>query len=64
VVEVSKDGRHWVKVVDRRRSERTEQSQKALFTGLGQYVRVTFTRMPPIPLSRAGLAEVKVLAYH
>ncbi len=63
IVEVSKNGRHWVKVLDRRRNDRTAQSQKALFTALGQYVRVTFTRVPPIPFARAGLAEVKVLGY-
>jgi hypothetical protein len=63
IVEVSKDGRHWVKMVDRRRNERETRTQKALFTALAQHVRITFTRVPTLPFARAGLAEVKVLGY-
>jgi hypothetical protein len=46
VVEVSKDRRHWTKVVDRRRNDLTAATQPALFSGLGRYVRVRFDHGP------------------
>jgi hypothetical protein len=60
-VEVSKDGTEWVTVVDRTDNQLTDRTQPALFTGLGQHVRVTITGLPPVAGSRAGLAEVTVL---
>jgi hypothetical protein len=54
-VEVSKDRRHWTKVVDRRRNELTAATQPALFSGLGRYVRVRFSHGPK------GFAGFKVL---
>jgi F5/8 type C domain len=60
-VEVSKDGQDWVTVVDRTGSDRTDRTQQALFTGLGQHLRVTITGVPPVAGARAGLAEVTVL---
>jgi outer membrane protein assembly factor BamB len=63
-VEVSKDGTEWVTVVDRTDDNQlTERTQPALFTGLGQHVRVTITGLPPVAGSRAGLAEVTVLGH-
>ncbi|ROT34006.1 hypothetical protein [Micromonospora sp. HM5-17] len=61
VVETSTDGEHWVRVLDRSTNDRTDATQRALFTGLGRYVRVTVTDLPDLPYARAGLAEVKVL---
>jgi hypothetical protein len=63
VVEVSKDGKEWVTVVDRRDGDRTTRTQQALFTGLGRHLRVTVTDLPRVPLARAGLAEVTVLGH-
>jgi F5/8 type C domain-containing protein/rhamnogalacturonan lyase-like protein len=60
-VEVSQDGETWLTVLDRTDNDRTERTQQALFTGLGQHVRVTITALPPVAGSRAGLAEVTVL---
>jgi hypothetical protein len=62
-VEVSKDGEDWVTVVDRTDDDRTARTQQALFTGLGQHVRVTVTDLPPVAGARAGLAEVTVLGH-
>lgn len=62
-VEVSKDGQDWVTVVDRTDNDRADRTQKALFTGLGQYVRVTITHLPPGAAAYAGLAEVSVLGH-
>jgi hypothetical protein len=63
VVEVSKDGVDWVTVVDRTGNDRATRTQRALFTGLGQHVRVTITDLPPVAGARAGLAEVTVLGH-
>jgi hypothetical protein len=60
-VEVSRDGEDWVTVLDRTDNDRTSRTQRALFTGLGQHVRVTITALPPVAGARAGLAEVAVL---
>nr|MDT0660151.1 hypothetical protein [Micromonospora sp. DSM 115978] len=62
-VEVSTDGRDWVTVLDRSAADRTEPTQRGLFTGLGRYVRVTVTDLPNVPFARAGLAEVTVLGH-
>jgi hypothetical protein len=50
-------------VVDRTGNNRTDRTQRALFTGLGQHVRVTVTDLPPVAGARAGLAEVTVLGH-
>ncbi|MGI5211634.1 discoidin domain-containing protein [Plantactinospora sp. CA-290183] len=60
-VETSTDGRTWVPVLDRTDNQRTEATQRGMFTGLGRYVRVTVTGLPDVPYARAGLANVVVL---
>ncbi|MEV4630042.1 discoidin domain-containing protein [Micromonospora sp. NPDC049523] len=60
-VEVSKDGLTWTKVLDRAADPDAAQTQRGLFTGLGQHVRVTLTDLPDLPFARPGLAGVSVL---
>jgi outer membrane protein assembly factor BamB len=62
-VEVSTDGQDWVTVLDRTTNDLASRTQRALFTGLGQHVRVTITGLPPGTASHAGLAEVAVLGH-
>src|SRR5690606_11081024 len=62
-VEVSKDGQEWVTVVDRTDNDWADRTQRALFTGLGQYVRVTITELPPGAAVYAKLAELAVVRH-
>ena len=60
-VQVSKDGENWITVLDRDEHELSTANQQALFTGLGQHVRVTVTSLPDDPFVVPALAEVAVL---
>jgi hypothetical protein len=48
-------------VLDRDEHELSTANQQALFTGLGQHVRVTVTSLPDDPFVVPALAEVAVL---
>lgn len=56
VVQVSRDRRHWVTVVDRSDNALTTRTQQALFTGLGRYVRVIVPDGP-----RPRIVDLQVL---